>query len=68
MGGYSTEHDISIKSGNVVYKHLDRSQYNVYRVIIANDGWYFWDNNDAKSPINKDDFSFTKDGEKTTFE
>lgn len=68
MGGFSSEHDISIKSGNVVYKHLDRSQFNVYRVVISKNNWYYWADDNGKHTINKDDFSFTKDNEKVTFD
>jgi len=29
MGGYSSEADISIKSGNVVFEHLDKDKFDV---------------------------------------
>ena len=35
MGGYSSEYNISIKSGNVVHKYLDREKYNPYPIVIA---------------------------------
>ena len=30
MGGYSSEYEVSIKSGNEVYKNLDKKKYNLY--------------------------------------
>ncbi|MCK5639097.1 MAG: D-alanine--D-alanine ligase, partial [Flavobacteriaceae bacterium] len=32
MGGYSSEVEISLQSGNVVYQNLDREKYNLFRV------------------------------------
>ena len=34
MGGYSSEVEISIKSGDVVYESLNKKKYNVYKVHI----------------------------------
>ncbi|MGB0891105.1 MAG: D-alanine--D-alanine ligase [Flavobacteriaceae bacterium] len=68
MGGYSSEVDISLKSGNVVYNHLDRNKYNPYRVHILKDGWFVLDNNNTKYPIDKNDFSVLQNGRKVTFD
>ncbi|NND16464.1 MAG: D-alanine--D-alanine ligase [Eudoraea sp.] len=58
MGGYSSEYDISIKSGNVVSRNLNPDQYEIYRVIISKDSWHV-DLEDGKvAPINRHDFSF----------
>jgi len=39
MGGYTSEHDISLKSGAVVMAHIDREVYNPYAVRIEKDAW-----------------------------
>ena len=57
MGGYSDEYKVSLKSGQLIYESLDRDQYNVYKVVILKDEWYFLDENENKLPINKGDFS-----------
>ncbi len=57
MGGYSSEYDISIKSGNVVAKHLDATKYNIYRIVISKEKWAYLDENDEEHPVNKADFS-----------
>lgn len=57
MGGYSDEYKVSLKSGQLIFDSLDREIYNVYKVVILKDEWYFLDENDHKKPINKADFS-----------
>lgn len=57
MGGYSDEYKVSLKSGQLIYDSLDRARYNVYKVVILKDEWYFLDEQDQKKPINKGDFS-----------
>ncbi|MCH2033624.1 MAG: D-alanine--D-alanine ligase [Tenacibaculum sp.] len=68
MGGYSSEVAISIKSGNVVYKHLDTEKYNSYRIHIVKEGWFYIDSDENKHSVNKDDFSIEINGEKIVFD
>ncbi|MFD0837232.1 D-alanine--D-alanine ligase [Mariniflexile aquimaris] len=68
MGGYSSEYQISLKSGNVVYETLDASKYNAYRIHIFKDKWVYVDSNDAEFPIDKNDFSVTVNNSKITFD
>ncbi|SEL92292.1 D-alanine-D-alanine ligase [Aquimarina amphilecti] len=68
MGGYSSEFDISIKSGNVVYKHLDKNIYEPYRVHITKDSWYYINDNEEKTIIDRSDFSLQLNGAKITFD
>ncbi len=39
MGGYTSEHDISLKSGSVVMSHIDKEVYDPYAVRIDKDAW-----------------------------
>lgn len=57
MGGYSDEYVVSLKSGQLIFDSLDRELYNVYKVVILKDEWFFLDDRNEKSPINKADFS-----------
>lgn len=57
MGGYSSEADISIKSGNVVFNNLDTNKYNVFRLHILKEKWVVLDDESKEYSINKDDFS-----------
>ncbi|WP_299890017.1 D-alanine--D-alanine ligase [uncultured Lacinutrix sp.] len=68
MGGYSSEYQISLKSGNVVYNTLSKAKYNAYRIHIFKDKWVFVDANNKEYPINKNDFSVEVNGTKITFD
>jgi len=68
MGGYSSEYQISLKSGNVVYQFLDTAKYIGYRIHIFKDKWVYVDANDQEFPIDKNDFSVTVNGAKITFD
>ena len=57
MGGFSSEYDISINSGNVVYKWLDRDLYNPYRIVIRPDSWVMQDEKGEEFEVNRHDFS-----------
>lgn len=61
MGGYSEEYKVSLKSGQLIYDSLDRDLYDVYKVIILKDEWYYLNENNEKKSINKGDFSVNTD-------
>jgi D-alanine-D-alanine ligase len=68
MGGYSSEYQISLKSGNVVYQFLDQTKYQGYRIHILKEKWVYVDANDNEFPIDRNDFSTTVNGEKINFD
>ena len=68
MGGYSSEYEISLKSGNVVYNHLDTGKYNAYRIHVFKEKWVYVDATNNEYPIDKNDFSVTLNGKKITFD
>lgn len=68
MGGYSSEYQISLKSGNVVYNFLDKSKYNGYRIHIFKEKWVMVDDNENEFPVNRHDFSVNYAGVKLTFD
>ncbi len=67
MGGYSTEKDISINSGNAVYKYLDREKYDTYRVFILKERWFALID-DTQYHIDKSDFSIVINGANIHFD
>jgi D-alanine-D-alanine ligase len=67
MGGYSDESVISIRSGQLILNNLDRSKYTPFEVHILPDGWNVLIK-DEKFAIDKADFSFIIEGQKTTFD
>lgn len=68
MGGYSSEYRISINSGNIVYKNLDRNKYNPYRVHILQKEWFVIGENDEPYPINRSNFTVTIGEKLITFD
>ena len=68
MGGFSSEYQISLKSGNVVYETLNDEKYDAYRVHVFQDRWVFVNDAGIEFPIDKNDFSVTVDGEKIEFD
>jgi D-alanine-D-alanine ligase len=65
-GGNSSEIAISIKSAAVVYKHIDRELYTPFIVHIEGAEWHVVAG-DEKLTIDKNDFSFTLNNAKITF-
>ncbi|WP_124980134.1 D-alanine--D-alanine ligase [Nonlabens xiamenensis] len=68
MGGYSSEWEISMKSGGVVSQHLDKTRYRVFPISILKDGWYYTDEQGQKLPVDKNDFSIKIGKEKINFD
>ena len=68
MGGYSSEFEISLKSGEVVYKYLPKEKYRIFRAHILKNEWYAVTPEDEKIPINKADFSIEVNGETVRFD
>jgi len=68
MGGYSSEADISLKSGSVVYTHLNKELYTAYSVHILKDKWVVLDAAANEYPINKHDFSVRIHDKHITFD
>lgn len=67
MGGYSSEYEISLKSGEVVYQFLDKTKYQAFRIHIFKDKWVYVDDDNNEFPVDRNDFSVTVNGVKTIF-
>jgi D-alanine-D-alanine ligase len=68
MGGFSSEVNISLTSGSVVYKHLDREKFTSFRVHILKENWVALDDKENEYPIDKNNFSFLMDGKSIIFD
>ncbi len=66
-GGNSSEYEVSIKSGNNIFDQVDETRYNKYLVILKGRDWHVQIGEKAY-PVDKNDFSFTRDGEKILFD
>ena len=60
MGGYSSEYEISLKSGQVVFETLNPEKYASYRIHIFKNKWVFVDTNNDEFPVDKNDFTFNE--------
>jgi len=68
MGGYSSEVEISLQSGNVVYENLDKEKYDLYRIHILEEKWVYMDKNNEEYPVDISDFSIVVSGYKIKFD
>jgi D-alanine-D-alanine ligase len=66
-GGNSSEREVSLRSANTVLEHLDKELYNPYLVEIKGNSMTVITNG-TNTPVDLNDFSFSKDGEKIKFE
>ncbi len=70
-GGDSSEIIVSLKSAAGIFSFIDGEKYNKYIVTITKDDWcvsIILNDHEEKYPIDKNDFSFTKNGEKIKFD
>ena len=67
MGGYSDESVISLRSGQLILNQLDKTKYLAFEVHVLKDEWYCLIDS-IKYPINKADFTFSKDNQTIKFD
>lgn len=67
-GGFSGEAEISYKSAITFEKNIDKERYELYKIDITVDGWFYELRNGDKIEVNKNDFSILIDDETITFE
>ena len=67
-GGDSSEHDVSMRSAQGLYSFFDKERYDVYIVDVKDTDWHVnFDNGDI-AKIDRNDFSFVKDGKAVMFD
>ena len=67
-GGDSSEYVVSINSAEQVSKWIDKEKYNVFTVLVKGTEWVAKDKTISDLIVNKDDFSFTLNNQKTRFD
>ena len=67
MGGTTSEHAISIKSGQTVLHHLSKEFFDVTEVIISKSGW-FARHKGIEFSINQSSFSYEFEGSNIVFD
>ena len=66
-GGNSSEYEVSMKSGKNIYDEVDETRFNKYLVVLKERDWHV-EIGEEKYPVDKNDFSFTRNGEKILFD
>lgn len=67
-GGYSNEAQISYQSVITVGNNVDRDKYDVYKIDINPEGWFYENEAGEKIAIDKNDFSITISNNKICFD
>ncbi len=67
-GGEASEVSISLKSAGVVCQHLNKEKYNVFKVVMEGNDWYVERDNPTRLKVDKNDFSFTVQNHKVSFD
>jgi len=67
-GGDSSEVVVSLKSAAGLYSFMDKNRYNLFIVTVVGKLWQVEWSDTEKIAIDKNDFSFTRDNQKTTFD
>jgi D-alanine-D-alanine ligase len=67
-GGLSGEAQISYKSAITVGNNLDRDLFDVYKIDINPEGWWYEDVKGERSKVNRDDFSVISSGQTIHFD
>jgi D-alanine-D-alanine ligase len=67
-GGDSSEFVVSVKSSKNVFESIDSAIYNVWKVQLQGQNWDVLENDQVIAAVDKNDFSFVKDGQKIKFD
>lgn len=63
-GGESSEWKIALEGAELVEKSLDRSKYNVYKIVLHDGRWYYTDDEGKVSELDRNDFTLNVKGVK----
>ena len=67
-GGFSGEAVISYRSAATIYNHLDKNKFDVYKIDINPQGWFYEDASGNKTEVDKNNFTVSCDGKKIDFD
>lgn len=67
-GGDSSEHDVSLRSGQGLYSFFDKQRYHVYIVDVKGTDWRVHLEDGTTAPIDRNDFSFVVDDRRVFFD
>ncbi|HVM87080.1 MAG TPA: D-alanine--D-alanine ligase [Puia sp.] len=67
-GGYSGESVISYKSAVTIEANIDREKYNVFKIDITPNGWFYIPGNGQKVLVDRNEFTIPDAGKKIKFD
>lgn len=67
-GGFTGESVVSLKSAAVVERTIDKSRYDIFKILVYPGDWYHETAEGSKVPVDLNDFSIQLNGEKITFD
>ena len=67
-GGDSSEYEVSLRSAQGIDSAMDHERYNVFIVVLRKNDWHVNLSDGSQPKIDKNDFSFVKDGERICFD
>ncbi|WP_199141228.1 D-alanine--D-alanine ligase [Pedobacter sp. ASV12] len=67
-GGTTGEWVVSVKSAATIAQNLDPQKYEVYKIMLSENGWFYEPADSVKIEVDKNDFSLTLNGRKIKFD
>ncbi|MDO4162830.1 MAG: D-alanine--D-alanine ligase [Bacteroides sp.] len=67
-GGDTSEYHVSLRSAQGIYSFIDKEKYTLYIVEMHGLDWHVQLPDGTKTPVDRNDFSFVLNGQKTTFD
>ena len=67
-GGTTGEWVISVKSAATIAQNLDSSKFDVYKIMLTQQGWFYEPADSMKIEVDRNDFSLNLKGRKITFD
>ena len=67
-GGTTGEWVVSVKSAATIAQHIDTTKYEVYKIMLNENGWFYEPADSVKIEIDRNDFSLNLNGRKIKFD
>jgi D-alanine-D-alanine ligase len=67
-GGTTGEWVVSVKSAATIAQNIDTNKYDVYKIMLTENGWFYEPADSVKIEVDKNDFSLNIKGKKIVFD
>ncbi|MHA4895021.1 D-alanine--D-alanine ligase [Pedobacter sp. PWIIR3] len=67
-GGTTGEWVVSVKSAATIAQNLDQDKFEVYKIMLTQQGWFYEPADSVKIEVDRNDFSLTINGRKIKFD